>query len=141
MNHGLRIESLTVRIPLLGGSVVHAASDIDLDVPAGAVTALVGESGCGKSIIATSVMNMLPPNASRTGTVTVGTPEPLPDREPEDVRPLAQFITTYPDTFQVERLDLGIGALGPQFAEVTRYIDSQLQLRRITALRLSGRTA
>lgn len=75
MNHGLRIESLTVRIPLLGGSVVHAASDIDLDVPAGTVTALVGESGCGKSIIATSVMNMLPPNASRTGTVTVGTPD------------------------------------------------------------------
>ena len=75
MNHGLRIESLTVRIPLLGGSVVHAASDIDLDVPAGTVTALVGESGCGKSIIATSVMNMLPPNASRTGTVTVATPD------------------------------------------------------------------
>ena len=73
--------------------------------------------------------------------VTVGTPEPLPDQEPEDVRPLAQVITTYPDTFQVERLDLGIGALGPQCAEVTRYIDSQLQLRRITALRLSGRTA
>lgn len=77
MNHGLRIESLTVRIPLLGGSVVHAASDIDLDVQAGTVTALVGgeSGGCGKSIIATSVMNMLPPNASRTGTVTVGTPD------------------------------------------------------------------
>lgn len=73
MKRGLRIKSLTVRIPLPGGSVVHAASDIDLDVPAGTVTALVGESGCGKSIIATSVMNMLPPNASRTGTVTVGT--------------------------------------------------------------------
>ena len=75
MNPGLRIESLTVRIPLPGGSVVHAASDIDLDVPAGTVTALVGESGCGKSIIATAVMNMLPPNASRTGSVTVGTPD------------------------------------------------------------------
>ena len=75
MKRGLRIKSLTVRIPLPGGSVVHAASDIDLDVPAGTVTALVGESGCGKSIIATAVMNMLPPNASRTGTVTVGTPD------------------------------------------------------------------
>ena len=68
---------------------------------------------------------------------TVGTREPLPDQEPEDVLPLAQVITTYPDTFQVERLDLG--AL--KFAEGTRSIDSQLQLSRITALRLSGRTA
>ncbi|OYD68115.1 oligopeptide/dipeptide ABC transporter ATP-binding protein [Rhodococcus sp. OK302] len=72
MTTGLQINSLTVRIPLADGSVVHAASDIDLAVPAGTVTALVGESGCGKSIIATSVMNMLPPDTQRTGSITVG---------------------------------------------------------------------
>ena len=72
MTTGLQINSLTVRIPLTDGSVVHAASDIDLAVPAGTVTALVGESGCGKSIIATSVMNMLPPDTRRTGSITVG---------------------------------------------------------------------
>ncbi|MCJ0902941.1 ABC transporter ATP-binding protein [Rhodococcus sp. ARC_M6] len=72
MTTGLQINSLTVRIPLADGSVVHAASDIDLDVPTGTITALVGQSGCGKSIIATSVMNMLPPTALRTGSITVG---------------------------------------------------------------------
>ena len=71
MTTGLRIDALTVRIPLPDGAVVHAASNIDLVVPPGTVTALVGESGCGKSIIATSVMNMLPPGTHRTGTITV----------------------------------------------------------------------
>lgn len=73
MNAGLQINALTVRIPLSDGSIVHAASSVDLGVPAGTVTALVGESGCGKSIIATSVMNMLPREARRTGTITVDT--------------------------------------------------------------------
>ncbi|WP_066465778.1 ATP-binding cassette domain-containing protein [Sanguibacter suarezii] len=70
---GLRISSLTVRLPLPGGKVVHAASDIDLEVAPGTVTALVGESGCGKSILASAVMNMLPAGARHSGTVTVGT--------------------------------------------------------------------
>lgn len=59
----LAIEGLTVRIPLRGGDIVHAASDIDLTVNRGEVVAVVGESGCGKSILASSVVGSLPPHA------------------------------------------------------------------------------
>lgn len=69
----LRVENLTVRLPLPSGSVVHAASDVSLEVPAGTVTALVGESGCGKSILASAVMDQLPEGTVRTGSITVAT--------------------------------------------------------------------
>lgn len=69
----LSIEGLTVRIPLPGGSVVHAASGVSLSVAAGSVTALVGESGCGKSIVASAVLAMLPPRTRVSGSVSVRT--------------------------------------------------------------------
>ncbi|WP_280305695.1 ATP-binding cassette domain-containing protein [Nocardia neocaledoniensis] len=68
----LTIDSLTVRIPLRGKDVVHAATDVSLDVPAGSITALVGESGCGKSIVASAVLGVLPPEAVVSGSVRVG---------------------------------------------------------------------
>lgn len=69
----LSIENLTVRIPLADGAVVHAASGVNLEVEAGTVTALVGESGCGKSILASAVMAMLPVGSKVSGTVSVTT--------------------------------------------------------------------
>ncbi|MFF2085741.1 ATP-binding cassette domain-containing protein [Nocardia sp. NPDC058176] len=66
---GLTIDSLTVRIPLRGGAVVHAATEVSLDLAAGTVTALVGESGCGKSIVASTVLGVLPREAVTTGSV------------------------------------------------------------------------
>lgn len=39
--------------------VVHAVNGVDLDVPKGKITGLVGESGCGKSITAKSVMGLV----------------------------------------------------------------------------------
>ena len=65
----LEIDNLTVRIPLRDGDIVHAASDIDLTVNRGEVVAVVGESGCGKSIIAASVVGSLPPHAVTSGRV------------------------------------------------------------------------
>lgn len=65
----LSIDALTVRIPVSRGDVVHAVTDLSLDIAAGAITALVGESGCGKSIVASAVMGVLPHEAITTGTV------------------------------------------------------------------------
>ncbi|WP_410871910.1 ATP-binding cassette domain-containing protein [Nocardia sp. A7] len=49
--------------------MVHAVTDLSLDIAAGAITALVGESGCGKSIVASAVMGVLPREAITTGTI------------------------------------------------------------------------
>ncbi|UWP86799.1 ABC transporter ATP-binding protein [Dactylosporangium fulvum] len=45
------------------GRSVHAVDDVSFDVPAGSTMGLVGESGCGKSATALSVMRMIPPTA------------------------------------------------------------------------------
>ncbi|MFC4125373.1 ATP-binding cassette domain-containing protein [Nocardia rhizosphaerae] len=67
----LTIEGLTVRIPVRGDAVVHAVTDVSLTVPEGTVSALVGESGCGKSVVAGAVLGVLPPSAVVTGSVRV----------------------------------------------------------------------
>lgn len=69
----LTVDDLTVRIPVSGGGIVHAASNVDLAVEAGTVTALVGESGCGKSILASAVLGMLPVGSRVSGSVWVRT--------------------------------------------------------------------
>ena len=47
--------------------VVHAVNGISFDVPEGRVFSLVGESGCGKSTAARSIIRLLEPKG---GTVT-----------------------------------------------------------------------
>ncbi|UQV56131.1 ATP-binding cassette domain-containing protein [Corynebacterium pseudodiphtheriticum] len=65
----LAIDNLTVRIPLPGGAQVHAATNINLDVNRGEIVAVIGESGCGKSIVASAVAGILPPHAKTSGAV------------------------------------------------------------------------
>ena len=43
---------------------------VGFEVPENTTVALVGESGSGKSVTAMSIINLLPDNAERSGTVT-----------------------------------------------------------------------
>ncbi|WP_262365635.1 ATP-binding cassette domain-containing protein [Gordonia sp. OPL2] len=70
-----RIEHLTVDITSRHRwqrRQVRVLDDADLAVPAGSVTALVGESGCGKSMIAAALTGLLPPGSRTDGAVVVG---------------------------------------------------------------------
>ncbi|MDH5537269.1 MAG: ABC transporter ATP-binding protein, partial [Betaproteobacteria bacterium] len=66
----LRIESLRTWIDT-GSAVVHAVDGISLEIAHGETTALLGESGCGKSVTALSIMRLLPD----AGRVVDGTVE------------------------------------------------------------------
>ena len=55
----LQVEALTTSI-LSGGSWRDAVRDVTFDVRARETLALVGESGCGKSLTALSIMGLLP---------------------------------------------------------------------------------
>src|SRR5581483_7465641 len=57
----LRIEGLTVALPA-GGDRRYAVENVGLEVAAGEILCLLGESGSGKSIIAQAAMGLLPPN-------------------------------------------------------------------------------
>ena len=55
----LRIENLTTQIGH-GKDTVTPVSDLSLEIRAGETWALLGESGCGKSMTALSIMRLLP---------------------------------------------------------------------------------
>ncbi len=62
----LEVRNLKVAFPCPGG-VIRAVEGIDLTTKKGECVALVGESGCGKSVTAFSIMKLLrtPPSVSR----------------------------------------------------------------------------
>ncbi|MER5708469.1 ABC transporter ATP-binding protein [Streptomyces sp. NPDC042898] len=67
----LSVRDLTVRFRLRGGRSVAAVSDADFDLGAGECLALVGESGCGKSVLASALLGLLPGNAETSGTAVM----------------------------------------------------------------------
>ncbi|MGQ0716218.1 MAG: ABC transporter ATP-binding protein [Pseudonocardiales bacterium] len=72
----LDVEELSVRF-LLGPhgrhGIVNAVTEISLQLSAGRVLALVGESGCGKSVLAASLLGLLPANAEVRGRAMLAT--------------------------------------------------------------------
>jgi peptide/nickel transport system ATP-binding protein len=67
----LEIDDLHTEIRLRR-SVVHAIDGVSLSVEAGECLGIVGESGCGKTMTALSIMRLLPPGGHLTGgTITL----------------------------------------------------------------------
>ncbi len=58
MKTTLRVQNLTVRFRTRAGGLT-AVDDVSLDVRAGEVLGVVGESGCGKSVTARAIMRLL----------------------------------------------------------------------------------
>ena len=63
----LDVRGLTVEFHTRDG-VARAADGVDLQVQRGQTVALIGESGCGKSVTAAAIMDIVPP----PGAVTAG---------------------------------------------------------------------
>ncbi len=62
MSELLEIKNLSVSIASTGG-IVEAIRDVSLTLQKGEVLAVVGESGCGKSMLCKSIMKLLPKQA------------------------------------------------------------------------------
>lgn len=70
MEEILKIDNLHVSFDTYAGEV-HAVRGVTLDVKEGEVLAIVGESGCGKSVTAQTVMklNPMPPARIKEGSI------------------------------------------------------------------------
>jgi oligopeptide/dipeptide ABC transporter ATP-binding protein len=65
----LSVRGLKVEIPI-GGSFFPAVDGVDFDLHAGEALAIVGESGCGKTLTARALVNLLPEGSRLTGSMT-----------------------------------------------------------------------
>jgi oligopeptide/dipeptide ABC transporter ATP-binding protein len=112
--------------------VVHAVDGVSLAVDAGSTLGLVGESGCGKSVTALSIMRLLPTPPARivSGSIRLGGREltELSERELEDVRG-RQIGMVFQDPMTALNPTLTIGT---QIAEV---LQRHLGLKRPAARR------
>ena len=69
----LEIKDLSVRFPVPGGEI-HAVNGVDLSVSRGKTLGIVGESGCGKSVLALSALRLHPKTARIRGEILLRRP-------------------------------------------------------------------
>ncbi|MBM4341143.1 MAG: ABC transporter ATP-binding protein [Deltaproteobacteria bacterium] len=84
----LKVKGLHVEIPLAAGPL-NAVRDVGFEMKRGETVALVGESGCGKSLTALSLMDLLPRSAKRRAEVLLFNEQDLlktSEREMADIR-------------------------------------------------------
>lgn len=67
---GLHIQDFTVTFALPGLNV-RAVDNVTVHFPAGQITGLIGESGCGKSVLGLAILGLLPPYAAVGGTIAL----------------------------------------------------------------------
>jgi peptide/nickel transport system ATP-binding protein len=72
MSNVLDIKGLKVDFVIKGKKISSPIRGIDLSINAGETHGIVGETGCGKSLTALAIMGMLPANAVRTGSISLG---------------------------------------------------------------------
>jgi len=79
----LRVQNLTTNFYTEEG-VVHAVEDVAFKIHEGEVLGLVGETGCGKSVTALSIIQLIrPPGKIESGTVKFGDVDLLKSPETE----------------------------------------------------------
>jgi ABC-type sugar transport system ATPase subunit len=98
---------------------VHALTDIDLEVPAGQVTALVGDNGAGKSTLIKTIAGIWEPS----GGEIIWQGKPVHFRSPKDAT-AAGIATVYQDLALADNLDIVQNMmLGHETLAKTRLLD------------------
>ncbi len=67
----VRVRDLSVRF-VSRDATVHAVNGVDLDLAAGEVLCILGESGSGKSVTLRALMRLLPRTARVAGSIAIG---------------------------------------------------------------------
>ncbi len=84
----LTVDTLKVDLPVPAGTL-HAVQGVSFHVDRGETVCIVGESGCGKSLTALAIMDLLPRKARRTATrLALGDQSllDLPERAMSEIR-------------------------------------------------------
>jgi len=127
----LKVEDLAVHFPVGGGflgggrRLLRAIDGVDLELKRGECLGLVGESGCGKSTVALSILGLQAPTRGRIvldGQVVTG--QPSRDRKAFDRKAMARIMQmVFQDPY---------ASLNPR-QTVRRTLEDPLRLHGVTA--------
>ncbi|WP_406636027.1 ATP-binding cassette domain-containing protein [Amycolatopsis sp. WGS_07] len=124
----LRLEQVSVRIPLDSGREVHALTDVDLLATRGRPHFVIGSSGSGKSTLCSTVTGLLPDSARFSGTVTVAGASTAPELWRERGRTVGVVPQSAMTCFTPVR------KLGGQLAETVRFLRGERSPRELLDL-------
>ena len=139
----LEVQDLHVRFETSRGTV-HAVDGISYDVKPGEVVAVVGESGCGKSVSSLAIMRLLAPNTARipAGRI-VFEGRNLLEFSDDDMREVRgrdiAMIFQEPMTSLNPVLPIGLQIMEPLFIHL-KMSEAQARTRALELLRLVGIT-
>lgn len=71
MKNELLFQDLQVTFHLPDGQKIRAVDGVTFSAPQGQITGLIGESGCGKSVLGMALLGLLPPYASIEGLISL----------------------------------------------------------------------
>ena len=112
----LEVSRLAVHYPLPGAPPVAALADASLDVAAGEVVGLLGESGAGKTTLVDAVLGLLPPGARVSGSIRLAGRELVGLPEAEHRRLRGKAVALVPQDPAVALNP--VRRAGPQVAEI-----------------------
>jgi multiple sugar transport system ATP-binding protein len=100
---------------------MHAVRGIDLDIPAGEFTVLVGQSGCGKSTLLRTIAGL---ETADKGTIEIGgeTVNHLPPRD-RDIAMVFQNYALYPYMKVYDNIAFGLRSRNTPKAEIGPKVD------------------
>ncbi len=139
----LEVQDLHVRFETSRGTV-HAVDGISYDVRPGEAVAIVGESGCGKSVSSLAIMRLLAPNTARipAGRI-VFEGRNLLEFSDDDMREVRgrdiAMIFQEPMTSLNPVLPIGLQIMEPLFIHL-KMSEAQARTRALELLRLVGIT-
>ena len=87
MEELLKLQNLSVGIPSPAGKV-QAVRDVSFSLHPGEVLAIVGESGCGKSMLCKTIMKLLPKSAKIESGKIIANGVDITDYSDKDMRRL-----------------------------------------------------
>jgi peptide/nickel transport system ATP-binding protein len=125
MTQAAQLRAFTVDIATRQGRhspVVHTLHEVDLTVTAGKLTALIGESGCGKSLVAAALCGLLPPGSRARGEILIGDRDFSAAKERDWRKVRGHHIGLVPQSAATSFT--AVRTVGSQLTEVCRRLDS-----------------
>lgn len=131
----LRVENLAVAYKVRGGEI-EAVEEVSFDIYRGESFGVVGESGCGKSTVAWSIVNFLGANGYVKRGKILFQGENLVGRDPEELRQLRgdQIAMVYQDPMQALNPSMRLGDQLREVLTVHRGVSEEEAQERAVAM-------